>query len=479
MLIASGSPGEANEVLDAAGFAQAIEAGLEQGGLDEPQSSFAVRVVAVEGMYVAHEVPVPAGDWANERAFLQCRAVIDGPDVPEEGARLVLTAPLRATFPDDTGSLEELKTPRLVVFVPECVLEPESGAASAAIEEIALRHTEEAMRVGPTFTCTDLSACGALAQAIVVEAHGMHALGSADVSLVQPYQALRAAPRADRDALRAEAAAFGAQVERACRLPRRYSDLSPHGIPLVPADDAACIARAYAAQAETWTRRVRALGILDLIQETERDPKDHWLAQILLRQRGFLTAASRTDGSFGAGTRAAIAAAQSAAGLPVTGFMSDSTFAWLAGRTAPAGALAPADVAWRGFRWMTHSWQGFSHAVIENAHYRLDFACAFDGRLTVSIRRLDGQPAVPGEGLRMQIVSEAGMAAFSARDGRAEAVGSLGTAQFERALVLAEEAVEGIAVEIPAAAFETRFASLGAREAVSDFREMCREGRIP
>jgi peptidoglycan hydrolase-like protein with peptidoglycan-binding domain len=54
--------------------------------------------------------------------------------------------------------------------------------------------------------------------------------------------------------------------------------------------------------------------------------------QLLLAYHGFLPADAKIDGSYGAGTRTAIVAAQKEAQLPENGFMSEDTAGYLRNR---------------------------------------------------------------------------------------------------------------------------------------------------
>ena len=233
----------------------------------------------------------------------------------------------------DTGAYESNTLARFALMVENCEIKDRSVTPEAAVAErnIALMNTK-AIYSGPTFSCSDLSKCSPLAQVILAEAQSAFQLGLADIALVQPYQALRHAKPEDQKALREQASRFAQSVEKSCKLPKKFQPDEAHGN-LVGTDKfAPCVKEAYARQRAAWAEQVQILNSQDAADEINRSAKEHHFLQLLLAYHGFLPSDAKIDGSYGAGTRAAIIVAQKEAKLPETGFMSAPTADYLSKR---------------------------------------------------------------------------------------------------------------------------------------------------
>lgn len=237
-------------------------------------------------------------------------------------------------IPTDTGAYETNALARFVIMVENCDVKERSITSETAIAErnIALMDTK-AIYPGPTFSCTDLSKCSSLAQIIIAESQSAFQLGLADIALVQPYQALRHAKPDEQKALREQASRFAQSVEKACKLPKKFQPDEAHGN-LVGTDKfASCVKEAYARQRKIWGEQVTSLANPDATDEVNRSPKEHYFLQLLLAYHGYLPTDAKIDGSYGAGTRAAIVTVQKEAQLPETGFMSTATADYLRKRS--------------------------------------------------------------------------------------------------------------------------------------------------
>ncbi len=293
-----------------------------------------LKVVALPtGELVAPRIAVPPSDegWANTHLLVGCS------DMPETKAWTAYRLSATSDFAhfDDTEAYETRSAPRFTVMLQGCKLTAEAPTGSAdevKDRNIALRNSTENLRIGPTFVCADWSKCPGLAQVVLTESAAPHALGKADVALVQPYQILRHALPADQQKLRAESGKFSEAVVKDCRIPKRINAEDPHGNAEGTDRFAPCVAKAYARQRALWLAAVDALNVPGAAEEARREPAEHWFLQSLLKFHGFLPDTTRIDGSYGAGTRTAIAAAQTRAGLPADGFMSDAVALWLMAR---------------------------------------------------------------------------------------------------------------------------------------------------
>lgn len=230
----------------------------------------------------------------------------------------------------DTGAYESNTLPRFALTVENCEIKDRSVTPEAAVAErnIALINTK-ALYPGPTFSCADLSKCSPLAQVIIAEAQSPFQLGLADIALVQPYQALRHAKPEEQKALREQASSFAQSVEKSCKLPKKFQPDEAHGNLVGTEKFAPCVKEAYSRQQAAWAEQIQKLNSPDAADEIGRPAKEHYFLQMLLAYHGFLAADAKIDGSYGAGTRTAIVAAQKEAQLPETGFMSAATGTYL------------------------------------------------------------------------------------------------------------------------------------------------------
>ncbi len=326
MLLASLAAASAQSMSDEA-FGRHVGEHFRSGSPSGKHSELAIRVVALPtGELVAPRIPVPAADdgWANSHLLIGCNEAVE--TKPWRAYRL--TASSSFTHFDDTEAFETRQAPRFVVMLESCRLEEEAAAPGdpAALRErnLALRHAPENLHVGPTFVCSDPSKCSGLARTVLAESAAPHLLGPADIALVQPYQVLRHAFPVDRQKLRAESGAFTEAVVKECRIPKRITAENPHGNPEGTERYAPCIAKAYERQRGIWLNAVAALPTAGALEEARRPAVEHRFLQFLLKFHGYLPETTRIDGAYGEATRTAVVAAQTAAGLPTDGFMSDA-----------------------------------------------------------------------------------------------------------------------------------------------------------
>ena len=236
-------------------------------------------------------------------------------------------------IPTDTGAYESNTLARFAVMIENCDVKDRTVTPDEAVagRNIALMNTK-AVYPGPTFSCADLSKCSPLAQVILAEAQSSFQLGLADIALVQPYQALRHAKPDDQKVLREQASRFAQNVEKTCKLTKKFLPDEAHGN-LVGTDKfAACVKDAYAKQRIVWADQVQALANSDATDEINRPSQEHYFLQLLLAYQVFLTTDAKIDGSYGSGTRTAIIAVQKEAQMPETGFMSAATATYLTRR---------------------------------------------------------------------------------------------------------------------------------------------------
>jgi serine/threonine protein kinase len=164
------------------------------------------------------------------------------------------------------------------------------------------------MTIGPSFDCGKTKT--PLQNLICSDP----ALSRVDVEMVQPYYVLRQIVGKDgwQDLLY-EAIGFSDQTAYDCRI----SDAGE-----LPPDQAklkTCLLQAYKAQRSVWLQKLEGAGR----EEAERPIEQHIALQARLQAMGYLPATARIDGVYGTATRAAIAAWQTAAQLPVTGLLGD------------------------------------------------------------------------------------------------------------------------------------------------------------
>ncbi len=308
--------------------------------------AFSLKAMTSGGDLIAFRVPTRANEWANTRVIFTCEKYAGDKIAEGQNTRFLdnqnfdISGPLDFWIPDDSASYEEAKIPFLQVLFKECnVRKLPSTELNAEIREIGLRNTREAIRIGPTFSCIDTAKCDALSLVILAGAHGPLQLGALDVALIQPFQGMRGLPEVDQNALKIEAGKFAQQVKDICRLPKRFRTDEVHGNVIVPEPITKCVVGLYQRQQLIWANKARSYNNSDLNEEITRTPIDHWFSQYLLLINGFLpkqgwpeSGISPIDGSFGAGTRTSIKAAQAEAGLPATGFMNNATFNYLRSR---------------------------------------------------------------------------------------------------------------------------------------------------
>lgn len=305
-----------------------------------PQVPFSVSVVMApdsEDLF-AVQSPVPKTDetYANSHIRLAC---IDkqGVSIPtrkpnEKGPKyFTISASLRdLQVTTDTGAYETNALPQFAIMIENCDIKDRATAPIEAIIErnLALMNTK-ALYPGPTFTCPDLNKCGPLAQVIIAEGQSAFQLGLADIALVQPYQVLRHAKPDDQKALREQASRFAQSAEKSCKLPKKFQPDEVHGNLIGTDKYAQCIKDAYNKQRSIWLEQVQTLLNPDALAEVTRPAREHYELQLLLAYHGFLPTDAKIEGSYGAGTRAAITALQKEAQLEKSGFLSNKTAEYL------------------------------------------------------------------------------------------------------------------------------------------------------
>jgi hypothetical protein len=185
-----------------------------------------------------------------------------------------------------------------------------------------------ASAIGPSFDCSAVST--PLASLICASPE----LSRIDLEFVQAYYALRQqVGQPSWQALKLEAIAFQERTMQRCGIP-------PSGP--APANDSTmitCVRLAYEWQRDNWRSRLTGAAA----EEASRPIDEHLALQRDLQALGFLPANEKVDAVYGDATRAAIAAWQTARGLPVTGFLSHPDAARLLADTVTAGTptLAP------------------------------------------------------------------------------------------------------------------------------------------
>lgn len=308
-----------------------------------PKLPFSVAVVMApdseELVAVQSVIPKTDETFANSHILMSCMDKTGGltptrkPN--EKGPKFYTVSGSLADvqISTDTGAYESNTLPRFALTIENCDIKDRSITPEASVVErnIALMNTK-ALYPGPTFSCADLSKCSPLAQVIIAEAQSAFQLGLADIALVQPYQALRHAKPEDQKALREQASRFAQGVEKSCKLPKIFYLDEAHGNLVGTEKFAPCLKEAYTKQRATWAEQVQMLHSPDAADEINRAAKEHYFLQLLLAYLGFLPKDAKIDGSYGAGTRAAIIAVQKEAKLPETGFMSTVTSYYLIGR---------------------------------------------------------------------------------------------------------------------------------------------------
>lgn len=489
------------QTLTEADFAKQITKYLANPETKMPHGTrFALKAITSQRDFLAFNVPTPSKEWANSRVQLACDKVTGDKIQRDSNGGYIdnqlfdISAPGNFSIPDDSGSYEEGKLPYIKVFFDECSLKrlPDSEITNT-IREIVLKNHDESIRVGPTFTCADQSKCGPLSQLILARAHGQYQMGALDVGMVQPYQAMRALPEVDQNALRAEAGKFAQLVATQCRLPKRFKVEDVHGVLIIPDNMVQCVTNMYKRQKFIWVEKARSYNNSDLNEEIARSPTDHWFSQYLMLLNGFLpkqgwpeTGPAPLDGSFGAGTRNSIRAVQAEAGLPTSGFMTNATFNYLLNRdTKKSASVTPintsasnADVKYTGFRWDFHSWQGYATAQILNSDYAIKFSCEqLMPVIKITVERRgkepgDGTPVSAAPNVRLQIASTNGAAIFGMMNGVAEAFGTMGTQELNKTFDLILRSRE-FNVEMPDLGFTTKFSTLNAKDAIESLREDC------
>ena len=179
-------------------------------------------------------------------------------------------------------------------------------------------------RLGPSFDCA--KAADALSTLICNDDR----LAFLDIRFTQTYQALRQqVGDVGQRSLRQEAIDFQTQVYAFCSLPK--SELVPLQLTEVAGD---CVGRAYEGQRLSWSRRLGTPAL----EEATRPMQTHVALQQYLQQLGYISALSKVDGVYGAGTRGAIASWQTASAREPTGLLSDedATLLILAAHTPQA-----------------------------------------------------------------------------------------------------------------------------------------------
>jgi uncharacterized protein len=180
------------------------------------------------------------------------------------------------------------------------------------------------MSVGPSYDCAKAQTP---AQTFVCSDA---ALSRADLEMAQPYYVLRQlVGRDDWKGLLHEAVGFQDQTAYDCRI-TDAGELPPDQTTLKT-----CLLAAYQAQRQVWLRRLWGPGL----EEALRPIEQHVALQARLQALGYLPATARIDGIYGAATRTAIVAWQSAAQLPATGLLGTSDALRLIAEPTPSTAV--------------------------------------------------------------------------------------------------------------------------------------------
>jgi hypothetical protein len=137
---------------------------------------------------------------------------------------------------------------------------------------------------------------------------------------VQAYYALRQqVGETGWQALKVEAVDFENRTLQRCGVPAAGL------LPPDPGPWVACLTAAYERQRTVWLSRLSGQAA----EEARRPIERHVALQRDLQSLGFLPPTANIDGVYGAATRAAILAWQSARGMPATGFLGDQDEATL------------------------------------------------------------------------------------------------------------------------------------------------------
>ena len=184
-----------------------------------------------------------------------------------------------------------------------------------------------AERLGPPFDCE--KAKSPIEHVICADP----GLGRLDLEMVQAYYVLRHALPEQRPTMRQEMIDFSRGVVERCRLGDSGA-IAPRAIrAAVP-----CVSGEYRHERDRWRERVGQTLAGFGREEALRPIDEHVALQRQLQTAGYISSDETADGVYGAKTRTAIAALQSAEGLPGDGLMSRATAERLA-RRAPAAAV--------------------------------------------------------------------------------------------------------------------------------------------
>jgi hypothetical protein len=201
-----------------------------------------------------------------------------------------------------------LPAPTPLPQVPGPAPAPPTAAAAAMPMPQPEPVVQAPMPIDPSYDCAKAQA--PLQTFICSDA----ALSRADLEMAQPYYVLR--QLVGRDGWREllyEAVGFQNQTAYDCRI-TDAGELPPDQAVLKT-----CLLAAYRAQRQVWLRRLWGAGS----EEASRPVEQHIALQARLQELGYLRATAKIDGVYGAATRAAIIAWQTAVQLPVTGLLGD------------------------------------------------------------------------------------------------------------------------------------------------------------
>ncbi len=160
-----------------------------------------------------------------------------------------------------------------------------------------------------------------------------------DLEMFQPYYVLRHLIPAQREELKQEAFDQSRGAKERCGVPEKGA-VPPKRL----AGAVSCLTSEYRRNRDFWRARVEREFPLTAREEASRSVVDHLRLQGLLQTAGYIPASDAVDGIYGGGTRVAIAAFQTAEGLPSDGVMSSATASRLDQRIPDAASSGKA--AW-------------------------------------------------------------------------------------------------------------------------------------
>lgn len=168
--------------------------------------------------------------------------------------------------------------------------------------------------IGPTFDCG--KAKDPLGRIICSDKE----LSRLDVDLLRPYYVLRFSAPDQRNSLKQDAVAFTQSVLQTCGIPEKGTVSNAIIKKAVP-----CVATEYRRQRDQWQAQMAQAAPASAQDETGRPLDEHVQLQKLLQDMGYIPAAEKADGIYGAGTRTAISTFQTAENIAADGLLSEET----------------------------------------------------------------------------------------------------------------------------------------------------------